>query len=168
MSFGSPSYWIVVGASSAVVAGLVLFVGSDREELPGYRAAVVLYIVGWGAVGSLPALWLLYGIKVGPLNEPLGAALPAAVSVAIAVSFLGGHLILGLAALTIGLTALPRVVVHPRALWTKLTHRERTPALTDAELRTAEAYDAEWQIEDRARNQRFPAPERARLRRKRR
>jgi hypothetical protein len=167
LNFGSPSYWVIVGAASVMVAGLVVFVGSDREELPGYRAAVVLYIIGWGAVGSLSALWLLYGIKVGPLNEPLGAALPAAVSVAIAASFLGGHLILALAALTIGLTAVPRVIVHPHALWTKLTRRERTPALTDAELRTAEAYDAKWQMEDRARNQRFGTPRRGRQRRKR-
>lgn len=38
----SPLYWVIVGAAAAVVAGVVLFVGSDREELPGYGVAVGL------------------------------------------------------------------------------------------------------------------------------
>lgn len=92
------------------------------------------------------------------MNEPLGGALPALVSAGIAAAFVGGHIIVALPALTLALTAAPRVISHPRALWAKLTRRHQTPALTDDERRIAEAYDDEWQLADRARNRRFPRP----------
>jgi hypothetical protein len=153
MSLTSPYYWLAVVALAVLVAAAWRVVGQDRVELRVYRAALAFYLLVWLAIGTVTASPLFFGsLNVMPDGwPPLWAGLPLAIVVGVLVVVIAGHLIAWL----FGIRSL---LLHPRHLreaWSSGRHPACRRALTDDELHAAEAYDAEWQLQDRDRNRRF-------------
>jgi hypothetical protein len=153
MSLTSLYYWLAVVALAVLVAAAFNVVGQDRVERRVYRAALGFYLLAWLAFGTITASPLFFGsLNVMPNGwPPLWAGLPLAIVVGVVVVFIAGHLIAWL----FGIRSL---LLHPRHLreaWSSGRHPASKPSLTEEELRAAEAYDAEWQLQDRERNRRL-------------
>jgi hypothetical protein len=152
MSIASPYYWLGLAALAGIVAAATAIVADDRTDVRLYRFAVVVYVLPWVALGTVfaaPLYW--WSFYASPHWPPLWTGLPLTHIVGVLVVLVGGHLI----ALVAGAR---RVLLHPRRLWTAWRSKPRPPAqarLTQAEQDAADAYDAEWQIEDRSRNKRL-------------
>jgi hypothetical protein len=130
---GSPYYWAFVGAITLAFAVIDLNALSRRTMTRAHGAAVAVYVTTFVIVGGL-------SLPVAPLGS-LWWVFPAAVRIAVFATIVGGQLLAGA-------VLAEQAIVHPQ---------RRPPAvpqgrLTEAELRDAEAYDSQWQIEDRQRN----------------
>ena len=133
---GSPYYWAFVVVITVAFA-VVDFEALRRRTMSRmHGAAVAVYCLTWVVIAGL-------GLPIAPLGS-LWWLFPAAVRIAAAVAFAGGSLLAELA-------RAEQKLVHP-----ELHHEVTYPKhkLTADELREAEAYDDEWQREDRARNRR--------------
>jgi hypothetical protein len=152
VSIASPYYWLGVAALVGIVAAATRIVADDRFDLPFYRVAVVVYVLPWIALGSVfaaPLYW--WSFYSSPHWPPLWTGLPLALLLGVMVVLVGGHLIALLAGAR-------RVLLHPQRLWTVWRNKPPPPTqahITQAERAAAETYDAEWQIEDRRRNNRL-------------
>jgi hypothetical protein len=152
MSLTSPYYWLVIVALAVLVAAAFRVVGQDRVELRVYRAALAFYLLAWVAVGTITTPLFFGSLNVMPDGwPPLWAGLPLAVVVGVLAVFIAGHLIAWLFG-TRSLLLHPR---HLREAWSSGRHPASKLLLTDEELHAAEAYDAEWQLQDRDRNHRL-------------
>ena len=130
---GSPYYWAFVAVATLAFALVDLEALRRRRMSRWHGMSVAVYVAVWVIVIGL-------GLPIAPLGS-LWWIFPAAVRIAVAVAFGGGQLIAGV------IREEP-LIVHPERRPPKLPHRE----VSEAELRDGEAFDAQWQIEDRTRN----------------
>jgi predicted Zn-dependent protease with MMP-like domain len=131
---GSPYYWVAIGAMTLVFAVIDLDALSSRRVGRAHGAAIAAWIGALVSVGIVVPVW-----RVGSVVW----AFPLAARIATFAIFVGGELVAG--ALRV-----EQEVVRPAQ---EETVPWAQPAqLTAAELGAAEAYDAQWQLEDRERN----------------
>jgi hypothetical protein len=135
---GSGYYWAVV-AVLTVGFGVVDVVALSRREMGRAQGlAVAVYLTSWVIVAGL-------SFPIAPLGS-MWWLFPAAARIAVFVIFAGGQILAAAA------RAEQRVVHPEKKQWTGSLPKHK---LTEAELREAEANDAQWQIEDRERNRRL-------------
>jgi hypothetical protein len=140
---GSPYYWAFVGVVTLGFAAVDILALSRRELGRPQGVAVAIYMTAWVVLLGL-------SLPVAPLGS-LWWLFPAALRIAVVVAFAGGQVLAAAVRTEQG-------IVHPET-------RVATPPahkLTEAELRTVEAYDAKWQAEDRERNRERELRERIR------
>lgn len=137
----TPYYWAVVGMLTLAFAAVDMEALRRRSFSRWHGASVAVYVVAWVIVGGL-------GLPVAPLGS-LWWVFPVAVRVAAVAIFAGGQLLAGV-------VREEQSLAHPDRRPPMLPE----PRLSEAELQTAEEYDAQWQVADRERNR-----ERERLRR---
>lgn len=136
----TPYYWAMVAVLALAFAAVDLEALRRRSFSRWHGVSVAVYVVAWVVVAGL-------GLPVAPLGS-LWWVFPVTVRVAAVGIFAGGQLLAGL-------VREEQSLAHPEPRPPKLMPE---PRLSEAELRTAEEYDAQWQLEDRERNR-----ERARL-----
>jgi len=133
--FDSPYYWALVAVITLVFTGVDLLALSPRNMGRAQGLAIALFVGSWG---------ILIGLSL-PL-PPLGSiwwVFPLAFRLAVSVILLGGNVIAGA-------IRTEQAIVHPERRPPEIHMRK----VSDDELREGEAYDAQWQIEDRERNRR--------------
>ena len=130
---GSPSYWAVVVALT-IAFSVVDFLALDPRNLGRKQGwAVALYIGSWGIVLGL-------SLPVAPAGS-LWWVFPWGLRLAVTIVLIGS-------ALLADAFRAEQAIVHPDAH----PPPPPKPRISDAELRSAERYDAQWQAEDRERN----------------
>ena len=132
-TIGSPYYWAVVVAITIAFTVVDLLALSPRNFGRVQGLAVALYIASWGIVLGL-------SLPIAPLGS-LWWVFPWALRLAVTTTLIGGHLLAGA-------VRAEQAIAHP----TLHPPQPRERKLSPAELRRAEAYDAQWQAEDRQRN----------------
>jgi hypothetical protein len=136
-------YWVGIAAGAVAFAVIVVTARSGREELRFFRAALIVYVAAWALiVGVLFGTTLLYGVAVG-LPWPVWD-FPTALLVGSAAIFIGGHALAGL-------FRMHQARVARGSFKPDREFRSYSDALTPAELDAANAYDEQWQVEDRER-----------------
>ncbi len=132
---GSPYYWAFVAAITLAFAVIDISALSQRSMGRAHGLAVAIYIATWGVVGGL-------SLPIAPLGS-LWWVFPAAVRIAVVAMFAGGQILAEA-------VRVEQAITHPEQRHVPATVPKHK--LTEEELRVAEAYDAQWQIEDRQRN----------------
>jgi len=138
----SAFYWAAVGLGTLIFGLDIVFVSRGRESARIYPEAIALYGVGLSLGCGLGVLVIVLSRGLNPRSHPhFWAGTPTVAAVGGTIVLLGGHAL--------------------AFAWDTTAERRggRKPVLehdpTPEELVTAEAYDAEWQIEDRKRNRRL-------------
>jgi hypothetical protein len=129
----TPYYWAMVAVLALAFAAVDLEALRRRSFSRWHGVSVAVYVAAWVVVAGL-------GLPVAPLGS-LWWVFPVAMRLAVLAVFGGGQLLAGL-------VREEQSLAHPEQRPPKLPE----PRLSEAELRTAEEYDAEWQLEDRERN----------------
>ena len=130
---GSPYYWALVGAITLVFTGIDLLALSPRNMGRAQGVAIALFVGSWGIVIGL-------SLPLRPLGS-LWWVFPFAFRIAVSVMLFGGNLLAGA-------IRTEQAIVHPERRPPEVHMRK----VRDDELREGEAYDAQWQLEDRRRN----------------
>jgi hypothetical protein len=129
---GSPYYWAGVAALT-VAFSVVDFIALDPRDLGRRQGwAVALYIGSWGIVLGL-------SLPIAPVGS-LWWVFPWGLRLAVTAVLIGSTLLAWAA-------RAEQAATHPDA-----HPKPPRPRISEAELRAAERYDAEWQAEDRERN----------------
>ena len=144
---GSPYYWAFVAAITGAFAVIDISALSRRSMGRAHGLAVAVYVATWVIVAGL-------SLPIAPLGS-LWWVFPAAVRIAVVAMFGGGQILAEA-------VRVEQAITHPeqRDLPAAVPKHE----LTEEELRAAETYDAQWQIEDRQRNRELSEQHRPRAR----
>ena len=132
---GSPYYWALVAAITVAFAVVDVIALSRREMGRAQGVAIAVYVATWAIVVGL-------SLPIAPLGS-LWWVFPAAVRIAVAAMFAGGQFLAGA-------FRVEQSIVHPEQRPKPVVVPKHK--LTEEELRVAEAFDAQWQLEDRQRN----------------
>lgn len=138
MKVGAPGdrlgvFWVVVAVATLAFAVLDLEALRRRSMSRWHGASVAIYVLAWVIVIGL-------GLPIAPLGS-VWWIFPVAVRIGVAAAFGGGQLLAEV-------IREEQLIAHPERRPPKLPSHN----LSEEELRDAEAYDSEWQIEDRRRN----------------